>query len=181
MKKKLPAIFTVIGISCLITASFLYWQRTTPRRLSFNIAETQFASGDINGNLSPQTLIIEGLSIKLPIFPARVEKGNWEASTIGVSHLSSSPIPGEIGNSVIYGHNWPNLLGNLTDIKPGQEINVSYNDGSKAKFVVRFTEVVTPLQTEVLSSSSDKRITLYTCTGFLDSKRFVVTATLEQE
>jgi len=175
----LPAILTIIGILCLITTSFLFWQRITPTRLSFDITETQLANTNANGDLVPQVLIIENLNIKLPIIPAQVKMGKWEASTNGVSHLSSSPIPGEIGNSIIYGHNWSNLLGNLVNIKPGQKVSILFNDGSVKNFVVKFTQIVTPEQTEILNPSDDKRITLYTCTSFLDHSRFVATAVIE--
>ena len=44
--------------------------------------------------------------------------------------------------------------------------------------MIEYTQVVTPDQTHILAPSDDRRVTLYTCTGFLDRKRFVVTATL---
>lgn len=179
MKKKLPVILTTVGILCLITTSLLFWQRITPRRLSFDIAETQFTVRYVNDDLTPKVLIIKDLDIKLSIVPVQVKAGKWEASKNGVSHLSSSPIPGEIGNSILYGHNWPNLLGNLKNIKPGQEIDIQFKDGSMKKFTVKFTQTVSPEQTDILDPSDDRRITLYTCTGFLDNKRFVVTAMTE--
>jgi LPXTG-site transpeptidase (sortase) family protein len=158
-------------------ASFLFWQRTTPRRLSFNLVEVQPVDNDIDDDLTPQVLIIKDLNIKLPIVPTQVKAGKWEASTKGVSYLSSSPIPGEVGNSIIYGHNWSNLLGNLINIKPNQEVGILFSNGSMEKFVVKFTQTVTPEQIDILDPSDDKRITLYTCTGFLDRQRFVATAT----
>ena len=177
MKSRLATLLTAFGLVCLILATFLLWQRTTPRRLSFNIKNSSQSEKNIRA-LEPKTLVIRDLGIKLPISPARVEKGKWEASTKGVSYLSTSPIPGEMGNSVLYGHNWSNLLGSLVLIKPGQEIEVLFDDGSASKFVVKMTQTVTPEQTGILDPSDDQRITLYTCAGFLDRKRFVVTAIL---
>jgi sortase (surface protein transpeptidase) len=50
------------------------------------------------------------------------------------------------------------------------------NDGVKKEFKVEYTATVDPSQTYIIDNTKDTRITLYTCTGFLDSKRFVVVA-----
>ncbi|MBI2028304.1 MAG: sortase [Candidatus Levybacteria bacterium] len=115
----------------------------------------------------------------LEIFPAKIVNNRWEITAQGVSYLSSSPLPGEKGNSVLYGHNWTNILGNLIKIKPGEEIVIVSNRNNKRTFVVEHISVVDPENTQILANTSDRRITLYTCSGFLDSKRFVVTALLK--
>lgn len=177
MKSHLATFLTAFGLVCLILAAFFFWQRTTPRRLSFKVENRSQNEANL-GALEPKTLMIKDLGISLPITPAQVEKGKWEASTKGVSYLSTSPIPGETGNSVLYGHNWSNVLGNLVKIKPGQEVAILFNDGSVKNFMVKMTQTVTPEQTNILDPSDDQRVTLYTCVGFLDRKRFVVTAVL---
>ena len=96
----------------------------------------------------------------------------------GLSYLSSSPIPGEWGNSILYGHNWPNLFGPLKKIQKGDPVEVELSSGQTRTFEVVMTDTVTPNQTHILSKTDDVRLTLYTCTGFLDRNRFVVTARL---
>ena len=64
-------------------------------------------------------------SIDLPIYPASINGTSWETTTKGVSYLKNTPTPGEIGNSVMYGHNWTNLLGPLVRAKPGQKIEIT--------------------------------------------------------
>jgi len=92
--------------------------------------------------------------------------------------LLDSPIPGRIGNSIFYGHNWTSLLGNLVNAKPGQEISIAFGSGEIERFKISYVQVVKPSQTDILNQTNDRRITLYTCTGFLDSKRLVVVANL---
>lgn len=181
MKKKLPTVLTIVGLLFLTTASFLFWQRNTPRRLSFETKDS-FGQAETRTETSlvPETLVITDLGIKLPIYPAQIRNQKWEATAKGVSYLSTSPIPGEIGNSILYGHNWESLLGDLVDAKPGQEIEILFRDGSKSKFIIQYTQIVTPEETSILKPSEDTRITLYTCKGFLDRQRFVVTATLSE-
>lgn len=167
-------LLVVSGLIILILAGLLFWQRYNPQRLSFDINELSGQTEDITA--LPLEIIIPSLNIDLPIIPAKLQKGKWEATTKGVSYLSSSPIPGEAGNSILYGHNWPNLLGNITKLKPGQVIRIKFMDGSEKKFVIDSTITISPKDVGILNPSKSAQITLYTCTGFFDSKRFVVVA-----
>ena len=83
-----------------------------------------------------------------------------------------------MGNSVLYGHNFPSILGSLTKIKPNDKIEIIMSNGEKKIFTVKYTSIVGQDQTHILSQTKDARITVYTCTGFLDTKRFVATAIL---
>ncbi len=163
------------GLICLLLASFFFWQRYNPQRLAFAVNDLQPRSETVNATL-PTEIIISDLNLDLPILPAKLEKGKWEATNKGVSWLSSSPIPGTRGNSVLYGHNWPNLLGNITKLKPGQVIKIKFADGSVKPFVIDSTVSVSPSEVSILGPSVTPQITLYTCSGFLDNKRFVVVA-----
>ena len=168
-------ISILLGILLLLFGAYLVFERYNPKRLGFeNVSQAVISSS----NTYPKKIFIPKLSIELGIYPAKIINNNWEATTQGVSYLASSPVPGEAGNSILYGHNFPNLLGSLPKIKPGDKIVIVLNSGEEKTFVVKYTQIVTPQQTEILKSSNDTRITLYTCTGFLDSKRFVATATL---
>ena len=93
-----------------------------------------------------------------------------------MSYLATSPLPGHKGNSILYGHNWKSLLLDLPKVKPGQSVFITNHNGTKQRFIVEYTAVVDPSQTYIIDATNDTRITLYTCTGFLDSKRFVVVA-----
>jgi len=176
MKNFSSRILTLAGILLIIFSLFLYWQKTTPRRVAFNL-ESNFNTRDAHqGEAVPTKLIINELGIELPVFGAEIVGNNWPVTKNGVSFLSSSALPGTKGNSILYGHNWNSLLGPLTKAKPGQKIEVLLSDGNIVNFVVDSTQIVSPNQASVLAESRDKRLTIYTCTGFLDSQRFVVSA-----
>lgn len=176
MKQTVSKLMMVFGFFCLLISLYFTYQRYSPVRLSFqNIpSSVKHSAKEI-----PTEIFIKNLHLDLPIIQSKISNGKWEATTKGVSFLNSSPIPGEKGNSILYGHNFPNLLGNLQQVKPGDEVQIVMNDKSVRSFIVEYTSIVTPDQTHILSQTLDKRITLYTCTGFLDSKRFVVTAILK--
>src|SRR3989344_5033883 len=163
------------GLILILFSGYLVLERYNPKRLAFNDLKL---SKTLSSKITPVRIIIPSLNVDNAVFPAKIENGKWEATSNGVSFLSSSPIPGNTGNSILYGHNFANLLGNLNKIKPKDTIEVILSDGTRKKFKVEFTSVVNPDQTHILSQTKDNRITLYTCTGFLDSQRFVATATL---
>lgn len=175
---KLASFLIFTSLILFLVGSFLIWQRYTPSRLSFDMSTLPQRIVFV-GPKYPIRLVIQKLDIDLPIYPAQIKNGNWEATTKGVSYLSSSVTPGSIGNSIIYGHNFRNLLGNLVDAEVDDEVNIYFSDGGQKSFNVKSTSVVYPDNNSVLSDSKEKILTIYTCTGFLDSKRFVVTATLQ--
>lgn len=180
MRKLLSTLLIAFGIFCYSLTAYSIYERTNPQRISFAYeAEKGDKPIQKHRNYPIQVQIVD-LEISLPIIPAEIENGKWDATTQGVSYLTSSPLPGEKGNSILYGHNWANLLGKLPEVKPGQIIEITYVDGSKKQFEIAYTVTVTPDQTHILAPSEDKRITLYTCTGFLDTKRFVAVGILQE-
>jgi len=167
--------FIIFGIILLIASAALTYQRVNPSRLKFeNYAPDDSSTVNIVG--VPKRLIIDDLGINLEVVPGNIKNDKWSTTYDGVSYLSSSPIPGTAGNSILYGHNWASLLGNLKSAKPGQVIEIVDDSGKVTKFEISFVQVVGPNEKSILDQTSDSRITLYTCTGFLDTKRLVVTA-----
>ncbi len=167
----------ITGIICFGISAFFLFQKLNPNRLKFYnyIPETANFDSAYNPG-APKYLIIKDLSINLKVVPAKVVKNKWETTYDGVSYLTSSSLPGNYGNSIFYGHNWKSLLGNLVNAKPGQVLEVITDSGRSEKFVITTIQVVSPNDKSILSPSKDARITLYTCTGFMDNKRLVVTA-----
>lgn len=167
-------LLTLLGLLCLLVGSTLLWQRYNPQRLSFTSYRNH--STPPAAPNPPVRVKINDLKIDLPIIPSKIIKNQWETTGKGVSWLSTSPIPGTTGNSILYGHNWTSLLGNLVNAHTGQLITVYYQDGTQKSFEIEALAAVNPDDIHILDPSQDERITLYTCTGLMDSKRFVVVA-----
>lgn len=164
MKKLAKLFFSLSFFFFALTAFFLY-QRYVPQ-------EFVYASENIaSATAFPEELIIKSLNIDLPVYKANYKNGKWETINNGVSY----------NNRVFYGHNWPNLLGKITNIKPNQKIQVIYNNKKIKDFSVFSTSIITSANSNILERNLDNSIiTVYTCTGFLDSKRFVVLARIDQ-
>lgn len=176
--KLLVRFLIIFGIACYAFGIYLIWERNNPNRLAFAGYEVSHEVAENNSNL-PTRIVIRDLGIDLPVFPAKREGEKWETINNGASYLVSSPIPGEVGNSIIYAHDWTSLFGPLLNVRDGDEIEVEYADKTSKIFVVKYTSVVPYDKSSILSATEDRRITLYTCTGFLDSQRFVVVAYLK--
>mgnify|MGYP001582109046 CR=1 FL=1 len=173
MRKFLSNVLIVAGMVLLIMASYMIYLRYSPKKLAFAQTPEVVVS---HQSVTPVRLIIPAADIDTPIIPNKIENNKWPTSNDGILYLSTSSTPGEQGNSVFYGHNWSGILGNLPQVIPGNEIRIKMSDGSTQEFIVEYTDVVEPTLTAIINQTSDSRITIYTCTGFFDSKRFVVVA-----
>lgn len=174
--KMLARLLILTGILSYVFAIYQIALRENPKRLSFN--NYSYAVDQKNKDL-PTRISINSLDIDVPLEPAMVSNNIWQTTETGASYLKTSPLPGNKGNSIIYAHNWKSLFGDLVNAKVGQEVVVTYPDNSKKTFVIAYTSVVSPDESTILAPSTDKRITLYTCTGLLDAKRFVAVAILK--
>ena len=177
LRPNLSRYLLFASLVCFALTTFFLWQRYTPVTLSFTNFPQSLNSYSLSGIAAPASLSIPDLGINLPVFAGMVKDGRWPVTPKGLIHLSDTPHPGEIGNSVIYGHNWPNLLGPLKKAQVGQVIEVTTGSGAVAKFVIQMVSTVAPYQTDLLAPSETPILTLYTCTGFLDTQRLVITAT----
>jgi sortase A len=97
----------------------------------------------------------------------------------GPGHRIGTPIPGQLGNSLIFGHRkgWGAPLSKLSQLKPGDQIVVQPRTQSPVAFKVLSVARVGGGDVRPLAQSDDHRVTLVTGTGSLFSTgRVVVTA-----
>lgn len=166
-------ILIVIGL--LFIALSVWWHFHEARILSFTTPAAPTVIEELH-NALPVQLSIPDLDISLEITPTEVKNGAWEISQNGASYLVNSAIPGTPGNIVMYGHNKTKLLGNLKLAKMGQKIYVITADTLLHTYEIQQILTVSPAQIEVIQPTPEEILTLYTCTGFLDSQRLVIKA-----
>jgi LPXTG-site transpeptidase (sortase) family protein len=125
--------------------------------------------------IPPDRLIIPILSVDIPVKTAKIVNGYWEVFDNSAGWGEGSAYPEETGNQVIFAHARDGLFLPLKNIKQGERIYVF----AKTKwygYVVKEIKEVLPSQVEVIGSTPTRILTLYTCSGFADSKRLIVTA-----
>lgn len=111
----------------------------------------------------PVRIEIPRLAIDLPM----AEHDGTGAIPEGTAwRLRSSATPGRGSNAVIFSHARPGSFSRLWDARPGDEIAVSFNDGTRARYsVVEVKPLVLATDLRPLLPTEDERLTLQTSTG----------------
>jgi LPXTG-site transpeptidase (sortase) family protein len=141
--------------------------------------EFSYQENTLNYQL-PRQIIIPSINIDIPIVPAEIIDGYWETASDSASFGLGSAYPGQPGNTVIFGHATNDLFGPLRKLKK-KDLIYLLTDNQWFSFRVEEIKIVLPNQVEVVSPTKDKRLTLYTCTGFNDSHRLVLIAKPEKK
>ena len=123
----------------------------------------------------PKRIIIPSRSIDLPVKPAKIVGETWELSDETASFGLGSALPGKAGNAVIFAHAKWKLFGPLRNIKKGEKIYV-LTGADWYLYEVKEIKTVLPNRVEVIKPTEDETLTLYTCSGFADTKRLIVVA-----
>ena len=162
----------LVGQLVFATGLYLLYHQTM---LSFKVAPSVVVDAQLRGP-EPTRVTIQRMGIDLSIIPAQIKDGVWETSDNLATHLNTSARPLENGNIVIYAHNKKNMFGPLLWVHTGDEITLTTQDNRQFTYQVTQTKTVKPEEVEVVLPTNHEELTLYTCTGFLDSLRFVVKA-----
>lgn len=128
-----------------------------------------------SGKSSPERILIPAVALDLAVKEARVVHGYWEVFSDRAGFGAGSAHPGEVGNQVIFAHARKGLFEDLPKVKVGDIVYVLSNSNWYRYRVSEKKEVV-PKQIEVIAPTADETLTLYTCSGFADSKRLIVIA-----
>ena len=165
-----------------------YWWRTRNTSVATSSVQTYLNKTRTNTTSTPKTddtaaenrLIIPRMLLDTAIIEgsaanpyANLKKGAW--------HLPFSATPDQGGNTVIAGHRFTytesqSVFYHLDKLQIGDEIGVQW-DGTMYLYKVATTKVVPSTATSVQESTSDTRLTLYTCTPLWNpTDRLVVIA-----
>jgi sortase A len=99
----------------------------------------------------------------------------------GPGHYEGTPLPGQEGNAAIAGHRttYGAPFNRIDELGEGDEILISYFNGSQFTYVYNSTVIVAPDQVEVLEHKFDNRLTLTACNPkYSAAERIVVSALL---
>lgn len=116
------------------------------------------------------------LGVDIKIKESGIKDGIWQVFSDAISHLANSARIGERGNMIIYGHNKDNVLGPIRFAKIGERIDLYDASGNKYSYEVTKVDTVDPDNLSYIFPTAEETLTIYTCTGFFDSKRFIAVA-----
>lgn len=169
--KKQGIIFILLG--AIFISIVVFWRFYQARILSFS---GSVPSVGIHKGSRPVSINIPSVGLSLDVKEAAIENGVWQTSEVDANHLNQSAYPGDGGNIVIYGHNKNSIFGPIRWLEKGAEIEVTDEKGIKHTYRVIETTEVSPDNIQFVLPKSEEILTLYTCTGLFDSKRFIVVA-----
>lgn len=157
-------------------AGFQIWQRYSPHPVDIQFRPAVV----VTGSGLPVRVSIPQIGLDLPVIAASRSAHRFPTTAKGVTFLTSSALPGQSGSAVLYGHNWVSLLRPLHQAQIGQKMLIKLENGQNITYEIRDIRVVSPGNSAVFTTSSaaTSSVILYTCTGFLDRQRLVVTADL---
>jgi LPXTG-site transpeptidase (sortase) family protein len=123
----------------------------------------------------PDRITIPDLEIDLPVKKAKIVNGYWEVFDDQAGWGDESGYPGEAGNQVIFAHARKGMFLSLRQVKKDTVIHIFAGAREFSYKVVDYKEVL-PNDISLIQKTSDETLTLFTCSGFADTKRMVVTA-----
>lgn len=158
-------LFLIIGL--LLIGIFLVWRYHQARILSFNTKEVAKIN---SSSIKPIHIKSYPVGVDIDIKPAVITNGVWPIFPDTAGYIVNDK------NTIIYGHNKNNIFGPIRWMKIGATIEILGSDNKTYTYEVVKTDIVDPDNLEYIQSKNEETLTLYTCIGFLDSKRFVVVA-----
>jgi sortase A len=123
----------------------------------------------------PERIVIPSVSIDLDVTPSKLIDGYWETSLSSASFGEGSAAPGIGSNTVVFAHAREGLFLPLKNIKEGDTVYL-LTHSQHFSYTVDTIAEVNPTDVYTIRPTEDERLTLFTCSGFLDSKRLVVVA-----
>lgn len=130
---------------------------------------------DERQGITPARLQIPAINVDARVAPSGLlENGDMDVpnDVVSTGWFENGYMPGEPGNSVIAGHvdgqNGPAVFYDIGQLKKGDEVVVTSEDGEKLTFIVERLEVYpfddSPLR-EIFGFSNGSHLNLITCTG----------------
>lgn len=161
----------LVSLGFILMVPLLLYRYHEARILSFNKNLAGLAGESVLKEIE-----IPSLSIKNQIEEGIIKDNIWYVSKENVVHLASSKNPGEGGNIIIYAHNTKGLFAKLSQIKLGDEIALKTKNDILYRYKTQEIHTVFPQASDFVGEKQEETLTLYTCAGFFDTKRFVAVA-----
>lgn len=164
-----------LGIIFVLGGSGLFKRTTSDTFASEPVKIEGFIADEASLEKVPQRILIPELSIDLSVKNSGLVNGYWQVFGDAAGWGEGSGLPGEPGNQVIFAHARRGLFLPLREVKIGTKVYVLSRE-KWYQYEVKEIKQVLPTQVEVIAPTQDETLTLYTCSGFTDSKRLIVVA-----
>src|SRR5437016_11836560 len=164
LRRILPHLFVLVGISLLGYVGYQYWDMYHTQRQLEAQWERQAASASAPDHSKPIRAADMLTRVSIPrinMDAIVIEGASRKQLSIGPGHMIDTAMPGEPGNAVITGHR-DTFFRNIYELKRGDEIIVR-RSGQVFKYQVTGKKIVEPEDISVLKPTVEPQLTLITC------------------
>ncbi len=165
----------LLAFGLLLLGVYSVWRFHQARILSFNLKHYDSVQTERRGTI-PVHIKSYPLGVDVKVQETAIVDGVWQISPNSANYLASSARIGEGGNIVIYGHNTNEILGPIRWAKEGEIIELIDAQGKSHSYKATKIVETDPNDLQYVSVQKEETLTVYTCIGFLDARRFVVVA-----
>lgn len=180
-------VASVIALNLSIVTSGLVLTGTGPFEVNPRIAPISQAAIDFKPKEkivgAPVRIVIKGADLDLVVKPGKFNPSTEEWTLNNQDAFfaeQTSPISNIIGNTLIYGHNIPQVFTKLHELEKGAELVVFTDTGAQFSYTLVSSEEVLPSNTQILYQQTKPQVTLQTCTGNWNEYRRLFTFTLTE-
>lgn len=175
VRRLLPEFLIVFGFLSIVLYAVNNYNIRQSLRVNQEIINQYQAAEPRAESKRPVHIRIPGL-INTSIRQDFYDNGSWTVSDEQASYLAQSAEPGEGGNIILYGHNKKEIFGNLLALKGSEIVTLISKGGEEHQYKIINMVEVDPSDVSYLQPTDEEMLTIYTCSGFMDSKRFIVQA-----
>jgi LPXTG-site transpeptidase (sortase) family protein len=126
----------------------------------------------------PERIVINAVGIDLPVVYQPLVDGTWQVAPKAANFAEGTSYVNEKeGNVGLFGHARSDAFLRIKELTPGDIITIYMKDHKAAYRVIK-TDAVTPDTVNVFYPEKSPVLTLITCEGRFDEKRFMVRAEL---
>jgi LPXTG-site transpeptidase (sortase) family protein len=183
----LGPILAAVGIFAIVL--LLFKAPIILSQLGYNLGKDKPQAATQAGAIIPaeNTITIPKINVHAPVIyqPSMAEADIQTSLQSGVVHYGSTALPGQVGNTAIFGHssndwwepgNYKFVFVLLDKLAPGDQLYIDFQS-KRYTYQVTGSQVVDPTDVAVLNSTPTPTLTLITCSPPGTSlRRLVVTA-----
>ena len=174
MKKVIIFISILAAVLLMGLGIFIYFGHQDNSLATISQSQTRQSAQAAVGD--PVRLTIPKINVDATVEHLGLAADGTVAAPAGpydVAWYSLGPRPGETGSAVISGHFGPwksgahSVFDRLSELKPGDIVSVTDNQGKTTSFVVRRTQIYNPGDSapEVFNKNDGTYLNLITCNG----------------
>lgn len=171
--KLLAKTLIVLGITLFLLGAFTH----TRIFYTYWISQKEHPIVQVSPHI-PSKLSIPAINLSVQVDQGGIVNNEWILSPKDALYLPTSGSLGEGYNTILYAHNtWP-LFGKLSNGRKGDLIEITDTHGTIYRYKITSIENVDPKDLRSLYSSEKNILTLFTCSGWADTTRLLVRASL---